>query len=134
MLCIRGTSHWPVSVRPSVTSRCSIETTERIELVDFGMGASFRLSYAVLKGNSSISKHNGTSLIWNFVVNSRENFAKIGISIVETCYRLSSRKRDKLGRRQSTKLTIPPSSDARHQFITVIIKLHLQHDSVARVY
>jgi len=38
MLCIRGTSHGPVSVsvRLSVISRCSIETDERIELV-FGM-------------------------------------------------------------------------------------------------
>ena len=33
MLCIRGTSHGPVSVRLSVTSRCSIETAELIELV-----------------------------------------------------------------------------------------------------
>jgi len=36
MLCIRGTSHGPVSIRLSVTSRCSIETAERIELI-FGM-------------------------------------------------------------------------------------------------
>ena len=41
MLCIRGTSHGPASVRLSVrhnflTSRCSIETAKRIELV-FGM-------------------------------------------------------------------------------------------------
>jgi len=40
MLCIRGTSHGSVSVcvcvRPSVTSWCSIETAERIELV-FGV-------------------------------------------------------------------------------------------------
>jgi len=36
MLSIRGTSHGLVSVRPSVTSRSSIETAERIELV-FGM-------------------------------------------------------------------------------------------------
>ena len=27
------TSHGPVSVRPSVTSRCSVEAAERIELV-----------------------------------------------------------------------------------------------------
>jgi len=33
MLCIRGSTHGPVSVRLSVTSRCSIETAERIELV-----------------------------------------------------------------------------------------------------
>ena len=52
MLSIRGTSHGPVSVRLSVTSRCSIETAERIELV-FGMWASFHSS---LKGNSVISK------------------------------------------------------------------------------
>ena len=36
MVCIRGTSHGPVSVRLSVTSWCSIETAERIELV-FGI-------------------------------------------------------------------------------------------------
>ena len=38
MLCIRGTSRGPVSVRlsVSVTSRCSIETAERIVL-GFGM-------------------------------------------------------------------------------------------------
>jgi len=29
----RGTSHGPVSLRLSVTSRCSIETSERIELI-----------------------------------------------------------------------------------------------------
>ena len=33
MLCIRGTSHGPVSVSLSVASRYSIETAERIELV-----------------------------------------------------------------------------------------------------
>ena len=54
MLCIRGTSHGPVSV--SVTSRCSIETAERIELV-FGVWSSFRPSYTVLKRNSVISKN-----------------------------------------------------------------------------
>jgi len=38
------------SVRLSVTSRSSVKTDERIELV-FGMGASFHLSYTVLTGN-----------------------------------------------------------------------------------
>jgi len=33
MLCIRGTSHGPASVCPSVTSRSSTKTAERIELV-----------------------------------------------------------------------------------------------------
>ena len=86
------TTPTPVSVCLSVTSRCSIETAERIELV-FGMWASFHPSYTVLKGNSVISKNKGTS-IWYFVLNSGlRNFAH-GISIVETCYQLSSRKVD----------------------------------------
>ena len=36
----------------------------------------------------------------------------------------------KLDRRRSTKLTMPPNSDARP---LVIVKLCLQHDTVARV-
>jgi len=93
-LCIRGTSHGPVSVCvcPSVTSRCSTKTVERIELV-FGVWASFRPSYTVLKGYSVISKNKGTSL-WNFVLNSWLGKFSHGISIVETCYQLSSRKMD----------------------------------------
>jgi len=76
----------------SVTSRCSIETAERTELV-FGMLASFHPSYTVLKGNSVISKNKGTSL-WNFVLNSGLRKFCHGILIVETCYQLSSRKVD----------------------------------------
>jgi len=52
----------------SVTSQCSVEMAERIELI-FGMWASFHPSYAVLKATSVISKNKGTSL-WNFVLNS----------------------------------------------------------------
>ena len=85
-------SHGPVSVRLSVTSRNSTETAERIEL-GFGMRASFHPSYTVLKGNSVISKNKGTSL-WNFVVKSGLRKFRHGISIVETCYQLSSRKVD----------------------------------------
>jgi len=48
-----------LSVCLSVTSRCSIETDERIELV-FGIWASIQPSYTVLKGNSVISKNKGT--------------------------------------------------------------------------
>ena len=96
MLCIRGTSRGPVSVRvcvcPSVTSRCFIETAEWIELV-FGMWVSFQPSYTMLKGNSFITKNMGTSL-WNFVLNSWLRKFRHGISIVETCYQLSSRKVD----------------------------------------
>jgi len=79
---------------------------------------SFHSSYTVLKGNSVISKNKGTSLC-NFVLNSGLRKIRHGISIVETCYQLSSRKVDaqsvinKLGRRWSTKSIIPPSSDAR---------------------
>ena len=94
MLCIRGTSHGPVSVCLSVTSRSSVETAERIELV-FGMGALFHPSYNVLKGNSVISKNKGTSL-WNFSQTpDLENFATVyRVSIVEACYQLSLRKVD----------------------------------------
>jgi len=56
-------------------------------------GASFHPSYTVLKGNSGISKNNGTSF-WNFVLNSRLRKFCFDISIVETFYRLSSRKVD----------------------------------------
>ena len=56
-----GTGYGPVSVclSVSVTSRSSVETDERIELV-YSLGASFRLSYTVLKGNSGISKNKDT--------------------------------------------------------------------------
>ena len=65
---------------------------ERIELV-FGMWAFFHPSYAVLKANSVISKNKGTSL-WNFVLNSGLRKFLHGISILEMCYQLSSRKVD----------------------------------------
>jgi len=120
---------------PSVTSWSSTKTAERIELV-FGMWASFHPSYTVLKGNSVISKNKSTSL-WNFVLNSGLTKFRHGISIVETCYQLEKggrSKHDKLDRRRSTKLIIPPSSDARPlQFIAQIVKCCLQHDFVTRV-
>jgi len=81
-----------VRLSVSVKSRSSIETTERIELV-FDTGASIHPSYTVLTGNSAISKNKGTSL-WNFVPNSGLRKFYFGISIVETCYQLSSRKVD----------------------------------------
>ena len=80
------------SVRPSVTSRSSTKTAERIEL-GFGMWASFHPSYTVLKGNSVISKNKGTSLR-SFVLNSGLRKFRHGILIVEACYQLSSRKVD----------------------------------------
>jgi len=59
----------------------------------FGVLAPFHPSYTVLKGNSIISKNKSTSL-WNFVLNSGLRKFCHGISIVETCYQLSSRKVD----------------------------------------
>jgi len=110
-------SYGPVSVclSVSVTSRSFIETAGRIELF-FCTEAFFDLSYRVLKRNSDIYKNNGTSL-WDFVPNSGLRKFCHGISIVEACYRLISRKdgrpeRHRRDRRLSTELTIPPSSDA----------------------
>jgi len=59
------------------------------------------------------------------------------IAIVERAIKLARKggrsERDKLGRRRSTKLIIPPRSDARPlQFIAEIVKLRIQHDYVAR--
>ena len=48
---IVGIIYGPVSV----SSQYSVETAERIELI-FGLGASFLLSYTVLKGNLATSK------------------------------------------------------------------------------
>ena len=68
-----GTTYSPVSVSLclSVTSRSSIETTERIELI-FSTTASFHLSYTVIKENSGICKNKRTSLtsLWNSDPNS----------------------------------------------------------------
>jgi len=66
----------------SVTSRCSNETAERIEL-GFGVGVFYYLSYTVLKGNSGISKNQGIS-VWNFVPNSGLTKFCHSILIVET--------------------------------------------------
>jgi len=104
----------PVPV--SVTSRSSIETDERTELV-FGTAASFHLSYTVLKGNSGISKTKVTAL-WNFVPNS--GLQKILLrqihrrDVFSTKFEKGGRsERDKLNRRRSSRLTIPPSFDSR---------------------
>jgi len=81
-----------LSIRLSITSRSSTKTAKQIGLV-FGMRASFRPSYTVLKGNLVISKSKGTSL-WNFILKSGLRKFCCGISIVEMCCQLSSRKVD----------------------------------------
>ena len=83
-------------------------------------------------------QNKGTSF-WNFFLNSELRKFRHGISIVEHAINVARERwrrseRDKLGRRRSTKLTIPPSSDARPlHFIAEIVKLCLQQDFVARV-
>ena len=76
-----------LSVCLSVTSRCSIETVERIELVLAYELPSTRPIHCVKRKFGYLQKK-GTSL-WNFVLNSG---LRHGRSIVETCYQLSSRK------------------------------------------
>ena len=78
----------------------------------FGTEASFHPSYTALKVNSVISKNKGTSL-WNFVLNSGLLLRSSKRVIDLAGRRWRRAERDKLGRRRSTKLTIPPSSDAR---------------------
>ena len=52
-----------------VTSRCSVETDERIGLA-FDVGASFDLSYTVLEGNSGIFR-NKVTFLRNFACSKR---------------------------------------------------------------
>jgi len=84
MLCIRGTSHGPVSVSVSVSvkSRCSIETDGRIKVVFWRVNFLPPVLHCV-KRKFGYLQNKGTSL-WNFVLNSGlENFA--------TAYRSSKR-------------------------------------------
>ena len=96
----------------SVTSRSSIETAERIELV-FGVGATstFRLSYTNLfKGNMGIFKNKGT-LLQNFIQNSREKILLRRIDRRDVLWTLLDNggrsERDKLHRCRSTNLRAP---------------------------
>ena len=132
-----GTSYGPVSVCLSVYVRLSqlhksklTGKGKRIELI-FGVRTFFRRFYTPLKGNYGISKNKGTSLR-NCVPNSDFLQFRFGVSIVETCYRLSSTKMDAQSVINWTvvgQLVDNADSELR-QFIIVIIKLYLQHDSV----
>ena len=105
-----------LSVRLSVTSRCSVETAERIELVFLaGELPSTRPTLREKEIPFSPKIRALPSGILSHTLE-LENFA--------TAYRSSKRvinltqkggrpERDKLGRRRSTKSIIPPSSDAR---------------------
>jgi len=79
--------------------------------------AAYYLSYTVLTGNLGIFKNKGTSL-WNFAPNTglKGNFASAYRSskrVIDLLEKGGRSERDKLDRRRSTELTVPPSSDAR---------------------
>jgi len=94
MLSIRGTSHGPVSVCPSQVGVLSKRLNKSTWFLARELPSTkFHPSYTVLKVNSVISRNKGTSL-WNVVLNSGLRTFHHGISIVETCYQLSSRKVD----------------------------------------
>ena len=101
----------------SVTSRSSVDMAKRIGLVlVFGMG--LLSTCPTLYGKEIRLPQKKCTSPWNFAHNSELRKFFHGISIVETCCQLSSRKVvirkcDKLDRRWSTKLTIAPISDAR---------------------
>ena len=87
-----------------------------------------------IKGNSVISKNNGTSL-WNFVLD--YGLQKISPRHIDRRNVLSTylekggrSQRDKLGRRRSTKSIIPPSSDRRST--TIVYRTDRQALSTAR--
>ena len=97
------------------------------------MEASFDQSYTVLR-KSRYLQNKGTS-VWNFFLASG---LLHGISIAEHAINLARHggrwQRDKLDRRRSTKLTVPPSSDARPlSYHSDRQALSTQQDSVVRV-
>ena len=87
-----ATSHDPVSVCLclclSVTSRCSIEMAERIEVV-FRMGASFHPSHTVLKKEIRVSSKI-RAFPSELCPKLRTRKFCFAMSIVETCCQLSS--------------------------------------------
>jgi len=84
-----------LSVRPSVCPSQVGVLSKRLNESSWFLACELpsARSYTVLKGNSVISKNKGTSL-WNFFLNSGLRKFRHGVSIVETCYQLSSRKVD----------------------------------------
>ena len=104
----------------TVTSRYSLERDGRIGH-GFWHGGFLRPAYTLCCKEIQYLQNKGTS-IWNFFLNS--GFRKFRTAYrpsKRACYQLNSiekgkrSERDKLARRRSAKLTIPPSSDARQQ-------------------
>ena len=110
MLCIRGTSPGPVSV-------CLFVCPLQVGVLSKRMNESSwfcRVSFLppvlhCVKRKFGYLQNKGTSL-WNFFLNSRLGKFRHGISIVVTCYQLSSRKVDA---QSVINWAILPSSDAR---------------------
>ena len=103
-------------VRLSVTNLCSIKKNERITPL-FGVKTFFRPVLHCALRKFRYLQNKGTFL-WNFFLNFGLRKFRHGISIVERAINLAGEsssvsERDKPDSRWSTKLIIPPSSDAR---------------------
>jgi len=80
MLCIRGTSHGPVSVCPSVTSQTSTKTAEWIELI-YCRWASFREKFHLVELNVLIKFHQNNQKViyfWRFDLYQRPSSEEAG--------------------------------------------------------
>jgi len=126
-----GTSLGPVSVSvcQSVTSRCSIETAERIWLVFLAWKLPSTYPTLCCKEiqvpSTIIVLRTGT-----FAPNSRLRKVRHGISTVEACYQLTARKVDA----QSVMINWAVVGQLRRSTAAVyLVKLCLLHDTVARV-
>jgi len=103
------------SVSVSVTSRCSIETVEQIELIlAWELFSTYpTLCCKEIQVPSKIRVHSSGTLLQTLDL---ENFATTYRSpkrVINLAEKGERTERDKLDRRWSTKLTIPPNSDAR---------------------
>jgi len=94
MLSIRGTSHGPVSVCPSVCPSQVGVLSKRLNESSWFWNVSFLPPVLqCVKRKFGHLRNKGTSF-WNLVPKSGLRKFRHGISIVETCYKLSSRKVD----------------------------------------
>jgi len=85
--------------QPNPSTTLSVTVNTATKLLSFHGAGFWHLSFLspvlhYVKGNSVISKKNKGTSFWNFVLNSGLISARLRISIVETCYQLSSRKVD----------------------------------------
>jgi len=110
-----------------VTSRCSIEMDELIELV-FVMAASFQLSCTVSKGNSGPTKLRAFPSENLSQTLNLENFASAYRSlkcVIHLARQRGCSESDKLDWCQSTKLTVPLTSD------TQLLVYHSNHKALS---